>query len=176
MLGTHAWVGTFGWSIVVVRLPRRLGSTPIVEPWQVPMHTAYSLYVLPTYVPLLKTHTCPQLYHLNADTPNAPWTASMPTKLRDLLGTDPLGTVAIGLLNSSLAPSTYANYDNALRQYLTFCAAERVPPLHATPTTVVRYTAWLGLHGTLAAGSMQRPYFSAVNKYPRDHQLPSIAV
>jgi hypothetical protein len=32
MLGTHAGVGTRGWSIVVFRQPRRLGSTPAVEP------------------------------------------------------------------------------------------------------------------------------------------------
>jgi hypothetical protein len=40
---------------------------------------------------------------------------------------------------------------------------------------MVRYTAWLDLLGTVAASSMQ-PYFSAVNKYFRDHHLPPIAV
>jgi hypothetical protein len=36
---------------------------------------------------------------------------------------------------------------------------------------MVRYTAWLGLLGTVAAISMQT-YFSAVNKYFRGNQLP----
>jgi hypothetical protein len=49
------------------------------------------------------------------------------------------------------------------------------PPLHTTLATLVRYTTWLGVLGTVAASSMQ-PYFSTVNKYFRDHQLPSIAV
>jgi hypothetical protein len=40
---------------------------------------------------------------------------------------------------------------------------------------MVRYTARLGLLGTVAASSMQ-PYLSAVNKYFRDRQLPPIAV
>jgi hypothetical protein len=40
---------------------------------------------------------------------------------------------------------------------------------------MVRYTAWLSLSGTLASTSMQ-PYFSAVNKYFRDHQLQPVAV
>jgi hypothetical protein len=40
---------------------------------------------------------------------------------------------------------------------------------------MVRYTAWLALLGTVAAGSLQ-PYFSAVNKFLRDHQRQPIAV
>jgi hypothetical protein len=40
---------------------------------------------------------------------------------------------------------------------------------------MVHYTVWLGLLGTCAASSMQ-PYFSAVNKYFRDHQLQPIAL
>jgi hypothetical protein len=40
---------------------------------------------------------------------------------------------------------------------------------------MVRYTAWLALLGTVAAGSLQ-PYFSAVNKLFRDHQRQPIAV
>jgi hypothetical protein len=38
-----------------------------------------------------------------------------------------------------------------------------------------RYTTWLALLGTIAAGSLQ-PYFSAVNKFFRDHQRQPIAV
>jgi hypothetical protein len=40
---------------------------------------------------------------------------------------------------------------------------------------MVRYTAWLALLGTVAARSLQ-PYFSAVNKFFRDHQRQPIAV
>jgi hypothetical protein len=65
----------------------------------------------------------------------------MTTKFRALLGTDRLGDTAISLLSNSLAPSTYANHDNAPRHYFAFCAAEGVPPLTATLATMVRYTA-----------------------------------
>jgi hypothetical protein len=78
----------------------------------------------------------------------------MATQFRDLLGTDHLSTSANSLLSSSLAPSTYANYDNALRPYFAFCAADGRPRLHATPATMVRYTAWLGLRGTARASSI----------------------
>jgi hypothetical protein len=40
---------------------------------------------------------------------------------------------------------------------------------------MVRYTAWLGLLGTVIASSMQ-PYFTEVNKYFRDHKFPPVAV
>jgi len=40
---------------------------------------------------------------------------------------------------------------------------------------MVRYTAWLALLGTVAASSLQ-PYFSAINKYFRDHRRQPIAV
>jgi hypothetical protein len=40
---------------------------------------------------------------------------------------------------------------------------------------MVFYTAWLALLGTVAAGSLQ-PYFSAVNKFFRDHQREHVAV
>jgi hypothetical protein len=99
----------------------------------------------------------------------------MVDKFQALLGTDTLGATAMSLLSNSLAPATYANCDSALRQFFAFCVEENLSPLQATPTTMVRYTAWLGLLGTVAAGSME-PYFSAVNKYFRDHQLPPIAV
>jgi hypothetical protein len=99
----------------------------------------------------------------------------MATKFQTLLGPDKLGATAISLLSKSLAPATYANYDNAMRQYFALCREEKLLPLQATPATMVRYTASLGLLGTIAATSMQ-PYFSAVNTYFRDHQLQPIAV
>jgi hypothetical protein len=45
----------------------------------------------------------------------------MTAKFQNLLGTDHLGTIAIGMITNSLAPSTYANNDNAVRQFFTFC-------------------------------------------------------
>jgi site-specific recombinase XerD len=99
----------------------------------------------------------------------------MAEKFQTFLGTDIVGVTTISLLSKSLAPSTYANYDIALRQFFAFCEEENITPLQATPATMVRYTTWLGLLGTVAASSLQ-PYFSAVNKYFRDHQLPPIVV
>jgi hypothetical protein len=68
----------------------------------------------------------------------------------------------------------YVSYDSALRQFF-FCTHANIAPLHATPATIVRYTAWLALLGTVAAGSLQ-PYFSAVSKFFRDHQRQPIAI
>jgi site-specific recombinase XerD len=92
----------------------------------------------------------------------------MAETFQDLLGSDKLGVTAVILLSNSLAPSTYASYHSAIRQFFIFCAEENINPLHATPATMVRYTAWLAQLGTVAASSLQ-PYFSAVNKLFRDH-------
>jgi hypothetical protein len=94
-------------------------------------------------------------YHLTANPTKALWSSSITTHFRTLLSTDKLGTTAIGLLSSSLDPSTYANYDNTLRHYFSFCAEKDLPPLKATPGCMVRYTAWLDLPGTMAASSVQ---------------------
>jgi hypothetical protein len=71
-----------------------------------------------------------------------------------LLGTEYIINITIGLLSSSLAPSTYANYDITLRELFTFCDNEEILSLQGTPATMVRNTAWFGLLGTIAAGSM----------------------
>jgi hypothetical protein len=92
-----------------------------------------------------------------------------------LLGSDTLEVTAVNMLCNSLAPSTYANYDSALRQFFALCTEEGITPLHATPASMIRYTAWLGLLGTVAASSLQ-PYYSVVNKFFRDHLRPTIAV
>jgi hypothetical protein len=44
----------------------------------------------------------------------------MTALLRKLVGTDHVGTTALSLLNSSLAPTTYASYDG-MRQFAAFC-------------------------------------------------------
>jgi hypothetical protein len=136
------------------------------------LRTSYSPHGHSTSVLLLKTHACPQRYRLNTDTPNARWTALMTTKSCALLDTDRLvGTVRIGLLCNSIAPSTIANYDNALRQSFTFCVEEGLSILHTTFATMVLCTDGLGPLGTVAAGSLQ-PYFSTMSIYFRDHELP----
>jgi hypothetical protein len=124
-------------------------------------------------VPPLRTR--PPRYGLRIGTAPAPWSADLSTTFQDLLGSDKLGVTAVALLSNSLAPSTYASYDSALRQFFIFCTHENIAPLQATPATMVRYIAWLALLGTVAASSLQ-PYFSAVNKFFRDHQRQPIAV
>jgi hypothetical protein len=105
----------------------------------------------------------------------APWSADLAETFQDLLGADKLGVTAVALLSNSLAPSTYASYDSALRQFFIFCTEENIAPLQATPASMVRYTVWLALLGTVAASSLQ-PYLSAVNMFFRDHQRQPIAV
>jgi hypothetical protein len=62
-----------------------------------------------------------------------------------------------------------------MRQFTAFCHEEGIHPLQATAQSLVRYTAWLGLQGTVAAVSLQH-YYSAANKFFRDHQQQPIAV
>jgi hypothetical protein len=124
-------------------------------------------------VPPLRTG--PPRYGLRLETTPAPWSTDLAETFQDLLGTDKLGVTAVALLSNSLAPSTYANYDSALRQFFILCTQENIAPLQATPATMVRYTACLALLGTVAASSLQ-PYFSAVIKFFRDHQRQPIAV
>jgi hypothetical protein len=118
--------------------------------------------------PARSLRTRPPCYHLQLRAAPAPWSADIAETFQDLLGTDKLGVTAVALLSNSLAPSTYASYDSALRQFFIFRTKENITPLHATPATMVRYTAWLALLGTVAASSLQT-YFSAVNKIFRDH-------
>ena len=117
----------------------------------------------------------PVRYTLREPDAQAPWTTTMTDRLRNMLGTDHIGTTALHLLRNSLAPTTYANYDSGMRQFAAFCHEENIHPLHATTQSVVRYTAWLGLQGTVAAASLQL-YYSAINKFFRDHQQQPIAV
>jgi site-specific recombinase XerD len=112
---------------------------------------------------------------MQCGTAPAPWSAELAETFQDLLGTDKLRVTAVALLSNSLAPSTYASYDSALIQFFILCTEENIAPLQATPATMVRYTTWLAMLGTVAASSLQ-PYFSAVNKFFRDHQRQPIAV
>jgi hypothetical protein len=58
-----------------------------------------------------------------------------------MLGTDQIGTTALHLLSSSLAPTTYSNYDSGMRQFAAFCHEENIHPLQSTTQSSVRYTA-----------------------------------
>jgi hypothetical protein len=114
-------------------------------------------------------HPRPARHKLREPNAHAPWTSSMTTQLRKLQGTDQIGTTALNMLRIVLAPTTYANYDSSMRQFAAFCHEEDIHPLRATTHSIVRYTAWLGLQGTVAAASLQK-YYSAINKLFRDHQ------
>jgi hypothetical protein len=87
----------------------------------------------------------PVRYTLREPNAHAPWTATMTGRLRNLLGTDHIGTTALHLLSSSLAPTTYSNCDSGMRQFAAFCHEEHIHPLQATAQSVVRYKAKLGL-------------------------------
>jgi hypothetical protein len=119
--------------------------------------------------PVRPLRTGPPRYCLQFGTASVPRSADLAETFQDLLGTNKLGVTAVALLNNSLAPSTYASYDSALRQFFILCTKENIAPLQATQATMFRYTAWLALLGTVAACSLQ-PYFSAVNKFFRDHR------
>jgi hypothetical protein len=62
-----------------------------------------------------------------------------------------------------------------MRQIAAFCHEEDIHPLQATTQSFARYTTWLGLHGTVAAASLQQ-YDSPINKFFRDHQEQPIVV
>jgi hypothetical protein len=62
--------------------------------------------------------TGPPRYGMRIGTAPAPWSANLYETFQDLLGTDELGVTAVALLSNSLAPSSFASYDSALRQIL----------------------------------------------------------
>jgi hypothetical protein len=62
-----------------------------------------------------------------------------------------------------------------MSQFAAFCHEENIHPLQCTTPSVVRYTAWLGLQGTVAAASEQQNY-TVINKFFIDHRQQPIAV
>jgi hypothetical protein len=109
-----------------------------------------SITVLPSL------HPRPARYKLRELDAHAPWTPTMTAHLHKLLGTDQVGTTTLNLHNTSLAPTTYANSGNGMHQFAAFCHEEGIHPLQATTHSIVRYTTWLGLQGTVAAASQQQ--------------------
>eukprot|EP00873_Tetraselmis_striata_P000258 jgi/Tetstr1/420522/TSEL_001066.t1 len=84
---------------------------------------------------------------------------------KDAFGSDELGQRTLDLLSSSLSAQTLKSYAGRLSQFAEFCHdSENISPLEATTATVVRYVAWIGERGHIAAKSLQ-PYLSAINTY-----------
>jgi hypothetical protein len=62
-----------------------------------------------------------------------------------------------------------------MRRFTVFCNEEGITPLEATAADMLRFTAWPARSGTIAANSLQ-PYFSAINKFFRDHVKEQVAL
>eukprot|EP00873_Tetraselmis_striata_P020235 jgi/Tetstr1/440499/TSEL_028822.t1 len=94
---------------------------------------------------------------------------------KDAFGSDELGLRTLDLLSSSLSAQTLKSYAGRLSQFAEFCHdSENISPLEATTATVVRYVAWIGERGHIAAKSLQ-PYLSAINTFFELHNLDPIA-
>eukprot|EP00873_Tetraselmis_striata_P001235 jgi/Tetstr1/421499/TSEL_012447.t1 len=94
---------------------------------------------------------------------------------KDAFGSDELGQRTLDLLSSSLSAQTLKRYAGRLSQFAEFCHdSENISPLEATTATVVRYVAWIGERGHIAAKSLQ-PYLSAINTFFELHNLDPIA-
>eukprot|EP00873_Tetraselmis_striata_P028607 jgi/Tetstr1/448871/TSEL_036097.t1 len=94
---------------------------------------------------------------------------------KDAFGSDELGQRTLDLLSSSLSAQTLKSYAGRLSQFAEFCHdSENISPLEATTATVVRYVAWIGERGHIAAKSLH-PYLSAINTFFELHNLVPIA-
>eukprot|EP00873_Tetraselmis_striata_P005591 jgi/Tetstr1/425855/TSEL_016232.t1 len=95
---------------------------------------------------------------------------------KDAFGSsDELGQRTLDLLSSSLSAQTLKSYAGRLSQFAEFCHdSDNISPLEATTATVVRYVAWIGERGHIAAKSLQ-PYLSAINNFFELHNLDPIA-
>eukprot|EP00873_Tetraselmis_striata_P007970 jgi/Tetstr1/428234/TSEL_018274.t1 len=79
----------------------------------------------------------------------------------------------VGRRSSELKEPCEATF--RLSQFAEFCHdSENISPLEATTATVVRYVAWIGERGHIAAKSLQ-PYLSAINTFFELHNLVPIA-
>eukprot|EP00873_Tetraselmis_striata_P003030 jgi/Tetstr1/423294/TSEL_013993.t1 len=94
----------------------------------------------------------------------------------DAFGSDELGQRTLDLLSSSLSAQTLKSYADRLSQFAEFCHdSENISPLEATTATVVRYVAWIGERGHIAANKSLQPYLSAINTFFELHNLDPIA-
>eukprot|EP00873_Tetraselmis_striata_P018835 jgi/Tetstr1/439099/TSEL_002964.t1 len=100
--------------------------------------------------------------------------AGVDVAAKEALGSDELGQRTLDLLSSSLSAQTLKSYAGRLSQFAEFCHdSENISPLEATTATVVRYVAWIGERGHIAAKSLQ-PYLSAINTFFEMHNLVPI--
>lgn len=113
-------------------------------------------------------------YVLHRPTAVAPWVDAMSAHLFQHLGTDRLSQLAISLISSALEPNTYASYGQKIQKFTRFCDEHGLNLLNCQTTDVLRYVAWLGAEGRIAADSVQ-PYLSAINRLYQDLGLPAIA-
>eukprot|EP00873_Tetraselmis_striata_P026774 jgi/Tetstr1/447038/TSEL_034495.t1 len=96
-------------------------------------------------------------------------------RLQEAFGSDELGQRTLDMLSSSLSAQTLKSYAGRLSQFAEFCHdSENISPLEATTATVIRYVAWIGERGHIAAKSLQ-PYLSAINTFFELHNLVPIA-
>eukprot|EP00873_Tetraselmis_striata_P028347 jgi/Tetstr1/448611/TSEL_035859.t1 len=101
--------------------------------------------------------------------------ADVDVAAKDAFGSDELGQRTLDLLSSSLSAQTLKSYAGRLSQFAEFCHdSENISPLEATTATVVRYVAWIGERGHIAAKSLQ-PYLYAINTFFELHNLVPIA-
>eukprot|EP00873_Tetraselmis_striata_P040027 jgi/Tetstr1/460291/TSEL_005591.t1 len=101
--------------------------------------------------------------------------ADVDVAAKDAFGSDELGQRTLDLLSSSLSAQTLKSYAGKLSQFAEFCHdSENISPLEATTATVVRYVAWIGERGHIAAKSLQ-PYLSAITTFFELHNLVPIA-
>eukprot|EP00873_Tetraselmis_striata_P000358 jgi/Tetstr1/420622/TSEL_011710.t1 len=101
--------------------------------------------------------------------------ADVDVAAKNAFGSDELGQRTLDLLSSSLSAQTLKSYAGRLSQFAEFCHdSENISPLEATTATVVRYVAWIGERGHIAAKSLQ-PYLSAINTFFELHNLVPIA-
>ena len=99
----------------------------------------------------------------------------MRSALQGRLGRDSLGRRAMDLVAGSMAPSTIATYGANFRKFLRFCEEQSVDPLRTSETDILRYVAWIGQEGSVAAASLQ-PYLSAINRFLGDHGQEPVAL
>eukprot|EP00873_Tetraselmis_striata_P007465 jgi/Tetstr1/427729/TSEL_017853.t1 len=104
--------------------------------------------------------------------------ADVDVAAKDAFGSDELGQRTLDLLSSSLSAQTLKSYAGRLSQFAEFCHdSENISPLEATTATVVRYVAWIGERGHIAAKSLQPYSYRFVSKaelivsapYPESH-------
>eukprot|EP00873_Tetraselmis_striata_P039062 jgi/Tetstr1/459326/TSEL_004721.t1 len=101
--------------------------------------------------------------------------ADVDAAAKDAFGSAELGQRTLDLLSSSLSAQTLKSYAGRLSQFAEFYHdSENISPLEATTATVVRYVAWIGERGHIAAKSLQ-PYLSAINTFFELHNLVPIA-